>query len=54
MLTTWFMFSCNYHSLGMSQWAKIRNVNSLVVKNYDEFKKYNLGNGFLKPEYPFK
>ena len=33
------MFSCNYHCLGMSQWAKIRSVNSLVVKHYVESKK---------------
>ena len=47
------MFFCNYHCLGMSQGANIRNVNSLVVKHYVEFKKDNLAYGFLKPKYPF-
>ena len=54
MFMTWFMFSCNYHCLGMRQWANIWNVNSLVVKHYVESKKDNLAYGFLKPEYPFK
>ena len=53
MFMTWFMFSCYYHCLGMSQWANIRNVNSLVVKHYVESKKDTLAYGFLKPEYPF-
>ena len=53
MIMTWFAFSCNYRCLGMSQWANIRNVNSLVVKHYVESKKDNLAYGFLKPEYPF-
>ena len=34
--------------------ANIRNVNSHVVKNYVESKKYNLEYRFLKPKYPFK
>ena len=53
MFMTWFMFSCNYHCLGMSQWANIRNANSLVVKPYVESKQRQ-PYGFLKPEYPFK
>ena len=48
------MFSCNYNCLGMSQWANIRNVNSLVVKHYVDSKNDNLAYEFLKPEYPFK
>ena len=48
------MLSCNYHRLGMSQTANIRDVNSHVVKNYAESKRDNLENRFLKPEYPFK
>ena len=39
MFMTWFMFSCNYHCLGMSQWANIWNVNSFVVKHYVGPKK---------------
>ena len=42
MFMTWFMFSCNYNCLGMSQWANIRNVNSLVVKHCVESKKRQL------------
>ena len=54
MFMTWFMFSCNYYCLGMSQRANIRNMNSLVVKHYVEYKKDNIEYGFLKPEYSFK
>ena len=54
MFMTWFMFSCVYHHLGMSQRAIIRNVISHVVKDYGENpKKDNLEIRFLKPEYPF-
>ena len=54
MFMTWFMFSCNHHCLGMSQWANIQNVNSLVAKHYVESQKDNFAYEFLKPEYPFK
>ena len=39
MVMTWFMFRCIYHYLGISQKANIRNVNSRVVKDYNESKK---------------
>ena len=45
------MFSCNYNCFGMSQWANIRNMNSLAVKHYVESKKDNLAYGFLNPEW---
>ena len=51
MFMTWFMFSCNYYYLGISQWANIRKVNSLVVKHMLNPKEDNLAYGFLKPEY---
>ena len=38
----------------LSQWANIRNMNSLVVKHYVESKKDKLEYRFLKPEFPFK
>ena len=43
-----------YHYLGMSQRANIRNVNSFVVQDSVEYKKDNLDDRFLKPEFPFK
>ena len=39
MFKTWFMFSCIYHYLGISQRANIRNVNSRVVKDFNESEK---------------
>ena len=54
MFMTWIMFSCSYHCWGMSQWANIRNVNSLVIKHYVESKTRQPLIRILKPEYPFK
>ena len=52
---TWYMFSSILSLFRKEQESQYSECAlSYVVKDYIEFKKDDLDNGFLKPEYPFK